>query len=532
MRPPLLSTPPVSHVISRKFKPTPAVTCIHDWRNLTSDTSIQIMSLESSAYHEESSMYDVSNHISFVDTIISPRADDISLPLTSSPHIDEACIAETLVSVDSLTHCQGSIFDARIIFTPKGRCSTTGSHCQARSHIPAKADTKFSPCQQRLTRNCNSDSNLNVQRKAVNKHTNRQAFVTRSMSLNHAEHTKRNNDTCLVKPLLPCANKSKIGNVKRIPSFRDSVRPVPVVSAKPVAGNVNTGINDETMNPTVSTGQKCKSHGLETVQKVGVPKSKIAKLVKVGLRSVVKSKSNSREKCAEPLVKDVTAFERRRQRKVRHSSDIGGLSEFLRKNERRRTVGVITEEKFDSAPKIDLTLSQTSSGVSRCEASEKCAPKPVMGSRRLHSTGTSNLKFNQCQRKLVFQSTRDSPKTNADFDPSKHAEKYISLENDGDSMPRRRPRLGVLASTKPVNIVPIDELEIDIVHDLKRRVERANRCSKIKTNGSLKMKSKVLPIDKPMVVSPRSKSMLCRHNRISTTYLNGRHLRLKRESVV
>ncbi|XP_060598290.1 uncharacterized protein LOC132752034 [Ruditapes philippinarum] len=530
MRPPMFSTPPASHVVSRKFEATPAATGRHDWRNLTTDTSIQIMSLESSAYHEENSIYDVTNQLSFVDTIISPRADDIFpwTPLASSPVMDRA---ETLVSMDALTHHYGNMSDARLIFTPKQRCLATPSANMEPAHVPVRKHWKTDCYQKRLSRNFISDSNLEIQRKADHEHKNRHALVARSLSLNYAECTRTKHEDLLVKPILPCSYKSKIGGVKRIPSFRNAMSTAPVINYKVDSNNYLSKPKDLSVNQHDHQKQR-------SVHDVDMPQSKITKLVKCGIRSVMKSKTNSDERSLDisSCLKSVSASEKRRQRKTRYSTNIGGLSDFLRKNERRKTIAVITEEK-NNRDVNNVTASETDIEISGREFSNQCdrernVSRPVMGSRRLHSMGMSNLKFDQCQRKLVFQNSQCSPKLNAGFDPVNYTEQYISPVNEENGQTRLRPRLGVLGKTKPINTLPIDELDIDVVCDLKRRVERANRCTRIKTNGSLKVRPKLLPAIKPVVPSPRRKSALCRQSRICTAPSSGRHYKLKRESIV
>lgn len=535
MRPPVFSTPPASHVISRKFEATPAATDKHDWRNLTTDTSIQIMSLESSAYHEENSIYDVTNHLSFVETIISPKADDI-FPVSQLAGSQQIDGAETLVSMDALTHHYGNMLDARIIFTPKQCCLATPSSDMVPAQVPLRKYPITSRRERRLSRSFISDSNLDIQRRADHEYRNKTASVARSMSLNYTECTKRKNENCLVEPLLPCSYKSKIGGVKRIPSFRDTTTTVPGTSVYPKYGKTNFHLNSRFSKQTELIEDKHQNQQEQNVQTGEIPKSKIAKLVKCGLRSVIQSKNNNDEKTLDisESLKNSAALQRRRQRKVRYATTIGGLSEFLRKNERRKTIAVVNEEEYDIA---NVATSETSvetndrDVVKECENERKIS-RPVMGNRRLHSMGMSNLKFNHCQRKLVFHSSQCSPKMNVEFDSKNYTEQYISSVNKVNSETRQRPKLGVLGSTKRIPTLPIDELDIDLVRDLKRRIERANKCTKIKTNGSLKVRPKLLAVNRPIVSSPRRNNVLRRQSQVPTAPSCGRQFQMKRESVV
>lgn len=571
MRPPLSATPPVSHVISRQFQPTPALSCREDWRNLTSNNSIQILSLETSECHEESQFHnaDVSNQLRFVETIISPRHCDAFswYDRANRPDSITESVAETLVSLDSLTHHHGDTLDARIIFTPKEQYTVRQNLRFETNTIPEGQNLESAHRKHQLNRNCYSDSSIG----GLGKDKSRlAATVSRTKSLSYAENIRKKNNTGLVDPLLPCVNKSKVGGVKRIPSFRDVPKRVsndttqtlksavkPKLVLKQI--NVNDTVNRLPINPAQVVKRKCDivapSEGYTVANanedkernfKTEGQKSKVERLVKNGLKSVAKSSDHNVMKCvmSSSEMKRRTLFERQRRRKSRCNTDIGGLSDFLRRNERRKTVEVIletvTDEKIqecayraqDDTTCDTLNLHNYHDAIesnSRLTPIEETkTPKPDLGSRRLHAMGTSNLNFNHCQRRLVCQSNHSSAKSNMNFDPIAYAETYVCNRNGTDSQTLRRPRLGLFRSSWPNNVLSIDELEMNLVQDLKRQVERTVRSTRIKTNGSLKMKTRNQMLHKPTTSSPRR----YRCNGPATFCHSVRHVHLKRESIV
>lgn len=576
MRPPASATPPVGKVISSQFQPVSALMCNHDWRDLTYDSSIQIVSLETSQCLHES-LYqnrnaeslnhhgDISNQLKFIDTIISPRQDNNALlcgarmnggrvcdgnySTSQCTHgsvghsIDGEYLTETLVSLDSLTRQYGDMVEARIIFTPK--CE----HTETQYSQWAAAQTVHQHSKQRFTRKCYSDSDIvcgtNIHTDIDIHHASRQTAVRRSTSLKHTEYHRENTDRTLIEPLLPRGYKSKIGGVKRIPSIRETIQPVQVARTRVLIPKCKAEVKDQGNATHYRPHVKRKSP-----DSLAVPNSKIAKLVQSGLKSVIKTKDSFTVNSVTPKEKMNMKIksDRKRQRTPRYGSGIGGLSDFLRRSEKRKGFVVVpsdvpeqTMENCDRDIHIDLNNDSICPHESANEHSTEYidtvkAPRPAMRSRRLHNTGTSDLKLTHCQRKLVFQTNTNSPKINSDYDPLTYADNYLFDEaNDvleaGEQV-RKRPRLGLLGMSKPVSVMPIDDLEVNVVRDLKRRIERANRRTRIKTNGSLKMNQQVAAVEMSVVVSPKRRSVLYANNSMLSSSLCVKSVRVKRESIV
>lgn len=520
MRPSVTDTPPLSYEMTKKILPIPILMCGLDWKNLTTDNSIQI--LDSSEYIQDESVYFnsyVTNHMDIVDNRVSPYADNNESFCADLESTQDDCgqdLCETSSSENSSTHQNGGFVKSRI-FCAKG------AHDSKTIDI---TNGKFESVQQ-FKRARYSDSDIIV--RLAGDTPRRQANVARSRSVGWAESVKQFGDVSLVKPLKPSAYVTKISDVKRLPSFRSTNKP----ETKRMSDESLRQDDGQKLNESVTVTQENSksSDNMQSVQ-FQVPKLKIAKFVKNGLKSVKRSKDFLR-KVGQTDQYYEQELKKQRQRGTRYSTGITGLSEFLRKNERRKTLSDIPElphrdntvAKFvENGPKT--TTCSADSVFEKLNKKSNETPSLIAANGKRKTTGTSNLKIAQCQRKLSFNVEGDVSKSTKDEVRETDCNKWTRVVGNSN-ITTRRPRLGIVSSRKPVSLVSIDHLEMDTVLDLKRRLERTSRCTRIKTNGSLKPQIKTLSTETIGTKSPIWRKSF-RYSRVSGT----KPIKIKRESIV
>ncbi|KAL4221815.1 hypothetical protein ACF0H5_020069 [Mactra antiquata] len=517
MRPALTDTPPMSHVMSKILQPTPVLMCGLDWKNLTSDNSIQI--LDSSEYLLDDSLCHqsfISKHVKIVDRITNHQSEDersiYEVTQQKTEH-DVEYIGEKNVCVDSTTLPRGEILESRVIITPNG--STKKAPLSDK-----KDDISEVNSNQILKRTRYSDTDI------LRATPKRQANVARSRSVGWAESEKRGGDSVLLQPLQPSAYVTKISDVKRLPSSR----PAKQNSANDSNVEYTSSIDEYKMSSTPRPEKGNHSSNLPLLQ---LSKINIAKLVKNGLKSVKHSK-NVLQKVGQTEQYYNQQLKKHR-RGVRYSSAIGGLSEFLRRTERRRktlydipevtTSDVISTQIVDTKSKFETSRDQSGTKMSENRCFTPQTPKTVH-EKCTSLTGSLKFSVNQCQRKLCFDKHNKC-------DPNiKSAHKNVTMvtETTFDSVSTvqtRRPRLGVISSKENTRLMPIDGLEMEVVTNLKRIVDNKIRSTRIKTNGSLNRTKKLSQQKSSVCQSPIWRRSL-RYNRVGRTKIQ----KVSRESVV
>ena len=362
-----------------------------------------------------------------------------------------------------------------------------------------------------LVRHCNSESDM-IRLGLVSGTARSQGCgVARSKSVSYASRAAA--ECKLLQPLVPNVNAAKVSGVKRIPSFRDN--PASQMGHGCVAPQKIQSDNKES----------CKRKGLIRytascrLSNADSHRLKIAKLVKHGLKSLYKTTEciidaqATSTKNVSPASLHARKEHRKRTRKMRLTNDIGGLSEFLRKNEKRKSLAsypdAVSPRVFMDAIPEELNKSRESDDISSAHALIKArpvrelkyTPKPWTNSLEAAKAiprGTCNFK---CNRRLKFENNLDQTNKgpysytrvqipqqgNSCFITSAVQTIGVNKMTSSSVQPSTRPlrpRLGVLK--KPVTILPIDALDVDVVCDLKRQIKKINRVSRIKTNGSLK----------------------------------------------
>lgn len=520
MRPPLSATPPIGHVLSRKFLPTPCTETPEDWKNLT-DHSIQILSFENS------------------EICIDGNA-SVGRSSTDGP--------------DELSKVYEGLFDEinqnplDQVFASETKADRMMLKAQDRKASQRKQENQFKSsdaCMSvsyRCLRSSYSDSDFF-------RDANRHRLVARSRSL--YVRPIEYDDVRMVQPLQPSAHRSKIGSVRRIPSFRETLKST--VNEKPDK-LIGSGVNQ--LSRISNYEIKAEAYTPET--KSTTNKVSVLKLLKMGLKSVTKGQDNKFPNVASKFENSFEKSDAKRRRKVRCGSDIGGLSEFLWRHERkedgvrRKTICMLPEtheekcgtKEHGGMPVIkELDLLWKGSNDSAHYAGHACGitslgdtvnslsaePIQSMDLSRGQCSRTTSLKLNQCQRKLSFSSADRPGQVRKDIKV---------IEQDGTECIKqtatiKRPRLGVLVSAKPVHITTIDELEMDLVRDLKRRIEKANRGTRIKTNGSLKPRTGPAYSKRICAQSPRRRGGVNQPDKcMFPASLGSYRTSLKRESVV
>lgn len=523
MRPPTSATPPISHMIPRKALPV-----TFDWSTLTSDNSIQILQLgpsdenffEACAVAKPSKSASPSP-IHKVSTYYTGRlADTDEQTNDNETPIREKSSALTL--------------SAKMFFTPSSETPSPIKMFIGYPEINQREEicnTNYN--HPKLNRKMHSDTDI-VVIKGDKAASNQAIRVSRSMSMSYADRISRNQEYSLLKPLKPSVNKTKVGSVKRL----TIAEAVTLSSGVKAPENTRQVTSDEKHKKTAGSHKLVRyTESLRLPTLMEAKRTKITNLVKSGLKSLIKNKDSSKISEQKKSKQECSVVKKKRHRFLHRATELGGLAEFLGRNDRRKTVASFPDPKMyedtkgrDS--KAYLNIRKPNTEVNN--VSLKYTPKPWTGPTSDYQkddikAASSNLKFARCQRKLFFSKPLAEVGT-------EHSEALLALEgvldktstsiagadeasSVGESVSastntsgQRRPRLGLMGFSKPLTTVPIDELEMNLVRDLKRRVEKANRVSRIKTNGSL-FKPKLGQLYKQSTASPR-RCCISKNNRI------------------
>ncbi|KAH3821078.1 hypothetical protein DPMN_122835 [Dreissena polymorpha] len=517
-----IATPPVSHINEMDMSVDDVI-----WRRLSTDPSIQIMDMTSITPPTITGSF--------------RRAPAACSALSSGVHTDVIETSFDVNSFDFVSHpidlTMASNFDQAL---------STGS------------DSDLITGGKRLTRNCYSDSDIT--RGAVGRL--RDVTVARSKSMGyHGDYECR-----ILQPLVPRANVIKVGNIKRIASLRNNQA---IKNARELFSKTERDAIEMSAGKTSAMKNSAKPFlPSNTIQKM-----KITQLVRQGLKSLTKTMDNLNTtmfQTPKKSSKDIRKYARMRNRKFRKTMDIGGLSDFLRRNEQRLASYPDVEIPYlPSVPEdIEQALNINSSGSdldferqltklhSRVNTELKYTPKPWAGILDTsRTTGSSNHQLPKCQRKLAFDDKDEASRggTHDANDMNPHTTRLLhdsfmdcsvnttfpmdtttcSLSLAVSARPAR-PRLGLTCKSKPFATITLDDLDSEIAVDLKRRLEKAVRATAIKTNGSLKKRQSIGQLTKSVSrKSPTQKRPLPKPFRmLPNTAVGVNHIRLKRESFV
>jgi len=571
MRPPVSATPPISHMISQRARPA-----TFNWSTLTSDNSIQILHLNSVDHTLDENFFEscgltdpmkyktsrarvisTPSPIHKVSAFYSQRQEEVDEPVWVKREVEEPVWVKRQPDNSRASAKSSNVFklSSAMFYNPDSEATPLND-------LPVWANIDINQNDKTLTRVTHSDSDIEFRKE----HTH-MTKVSRSMSLGYADYKARNKDTSMLRPLRPCVNKTKVGNVKRLScaASKTTVAMDAIPEFEPKAKTLKES-KVTSSNKTSAKEIGSRKTAIKQTESLRLPslmdaqKTKIANFVKSGLKNLMKNSKDSFDVNADQSSKvkssETTAYRKRRNKLMHRATDIGGLSDFLRKNERRKTArdfpssttkqddksnkthSKSTEEKPATASNVDISHAHTVD-----KPSLNYTPKPwsdyLIGTNSNQSVYATNFKFAKCQRELVFQG--DDKTDEADFkalssaiEPQYNVEQVYESNCTDDvtnaDLPRK-PRLGLLGHSQPVTCMPLDQLEMDVVRDLKRRMEKANRASRIKTNGSL-MRPKLGHTFKPCVTSPK-RTVPSKNSRLfSNASLGIRRVKLKQESFV
>lgn len=625
MRPPISATPPIGHVVRQTAHPV-----TFDWSTLTSDNSIQILHLDSVDHTCDENYFNACGNMNLwkpktatpspihkVSTFYAERKtdDNEDVWVKQAPETTEEIWIKQAPKAPEEIWVKHALESTEDIWIKRVPDSTKESSVKAMSETPKEIWIKRTPdtsqaktnshgivlstnmfyipetgtpspiknipfwrqpseetSEKVFTRTPVSDSDIQWRLRAERKKENHVTQVSRSMSLGFADNIVKNQERGLLRPLRPCVNKTKIGNVKKLPcavtktTAATSVIPEHKTVTESVFHNkTNRATNKSNTEIGLRKSAIKQSDSLRLPALMDAQKVKIANFVKSGLKNIIKSK-NSFDVNANDSTKGKntgpSTYRNRRNKLIRKATDIGGLSEFLRKTERRKTMSDFSDN-FPDPDSTDITLLKPTERKSVSQEhnekqedaalqkfSLKYTPKPWAGhqteNKNEQFVSVNNLKFAKCQRKLVYPgascatSAEPGVKTTEVFKPNspdntrsenEHG-KELNVINDvtNEQLPRR-PRLGLLGLTKPVTCVTIDELDMNTVRDLKRCIETTNRVSRIKTNGSL-MRPRLGQVLKPVVSSPRPRHLVKTTRGVPNSSPGLRSSRMKMESHV
>ena len=194
------------------------------------------------------------------------------------------------------------------------------------------------------------------------------------------------------------------------------------------------------------------------------------------------SAPNSEQSEIDELFPELACKIPRYSAKKRNHTDIGPLSKFLMENAWDNDSKMLTSTPnmlTKTCPNIFEDGNKTIS--SQHETPVESYQHFPAGSRTHLRMGTSNLKTVRCQRKLSFN---ECVNRNISEDISSIDQQLESVQCSPKPV---RLRLGVHCKTS--KLVPLDSFDINLVCELKNKISKCNTGMKIKTNGSLTCKS-------------------------------------------
>lgn len=570
MRPPQSSTPPISHMI-----PGNSRVVTHDWSALTSDNSVQILHLDSADNTYNETLFgscDVMKKPSQVNAeqSVSPSPVHKVSSYYTNRSIDaeiESSLTGVFPSPVTIETTPKITITARMFFDPS---SETPTPLKAPSFMSETLNS-FEQCARKMTRHTYSDSDIHLGHDALKGERFNDVNIKRSKSLGFADCVSRNQSTAMLRPLRPCINRSKVGKVKQL-TCNGNMTPVPEGgSATKESSNISLiSLGPKSDRKLKTKDRDSRKYIIKNTESLRLPsvleahKVKLSEIVKSGLKTILKcaesfdvkkGHSQSHGAC-QTLTKK--SSENRPQRK---NSEIGGLSEFLRKTNQRKTlasfpVDVINNKEAEHILVQDNVVTRRVSFKSfdkpGIKTFLKYTPKPWTGqlieNKSTATVGEPNTKFAKCQRKLVFASVVND-NIHRKFEPKEHLPENTDanqgqsdskssddecegqINNISKSQQLCRPKLGILGRNRPLTFVPVDDLGVAVVTDLKRCLGKGNGVSRIKTNGSL-LRPRMGQVLKQAVPSPR-RCGLTRGNRVASgSTIGARRARVKRESVV
>lgn len=567
MRPPQSATPPISHMI-----PGISRVVTHDWSALTSDNSVQILHLDSAdntynetlfgscdvvkrPLHVKAEQYNSPSPIHNVSSYYSNRSIDAEIESSLTRVFQSPVTIETTPKIT---------VTARMFFDPSSEIPTP---FKVPCFMPETLNS-YQQCARQMTRHTYSDSDIHFGHDSLREEKFNDVNIKRSKSLGFADCESRNQSTAMLRPLRPCMNQTKVGKVKQL-TCNGNMTPVPEGdSVTKESSNISLiSLGPKSDRKLKTKDRDSRKYMIKNTESLSLPsvleahKIKLSGIVKSGLKNILKcaesfdvkkGHSQSRSVC-QTLTKKNSG-----NRSQRKNSEIGGLSEFLRKiNQRKKLtsfpVDVIDNKEAEGILVQDNVVTRRESFRSfdkpGIKTFLKCTPKPWSGqlieNKSLATVGELNMKFAKCQRKLVFSSDvndnihgNSMPKENLPKNTNANQGQYDSktsdegpINNISQIQQPCRPKLGILGRNRPLTFVPIDDLGVDVVTDLKRCLGKGNGVSRIKTNGSL-LRPRMGQVLKQAAPSPRRCS-LTRGNRVASgSAIGARRARVKRESVV
>ena len=215
---------------------------------------------------------------------------------------------------------------------------------------------------------------------------------------------------------------------------------------------------------------------------ISATKRKLAQFTNDHVSSDVQSDKLSLENMYPELVDKIPKFS---CKTGRNHTDLEPLSKFLMENNGMESISNVKSTSLSkSCPNIFKDEKQEQ-GVNYINSPDKNDGFNITPFR----TGTADLRSLRCQRRLSFNESLNEANI-LDIDGI-HIEQINTFNKDivkcqiPENNKPVRPRLGVQCKLpKPVEL---DNLDIDFVCDMKKKIAKSNRNMKIKTNGSLRL---------------------------------------------